>query len=671
MSSPISRQPATIRPLPRFAALAVVLLGIVAFTIWLVRGVLYDPRFVLLLPDGDAQWIKPPTITTLYMVDPDRITAVFRARFTTPSNDAPQPIEVMALRSVHVLLDGVPIYREPYERAGWKRKRHILLPAGLAPGPHTLWFVVSNDFGPPALRVRGDASNLASNSRWDCSTDGLNWGPAHSLSRNDPPWITKTFPPPIRQFYEIAPLIAVVCVSMGTLVWFATAPRTRLNAIASAITPARLRVGMEIALLSIGLHNMLLANINNGADSSDHYQYVHWFTEHWTLPDVADGKQLFQAPFYYAVISLVHEILSLFLEHDTVDFAIRIVPVLCGIGIVELTYRLLRHAFPGRNAVQAVALFTGAFVPLLIFKSQFVGNEAAVAFFVAATVLALVRLVDLQKSPAPLGFILVGTLWGLACLTKVSALVLAAPIALTLVYWNYSARPTLRAASIRLAAFALAFLLSCGWFFAANYLRYEKLVIGGWSPEVGYEWWQLPGYRSMDQYLSFGRGLVQPVYASFIGFWDAMYAGLWFDTELGGVVNRVNHPKWDYRYAESALIWAALPTITIAIGAFRALWPHSRAPMADPQLMRARFTIVLALWVAGAYAASIFGHSFILPFYSPLKASYALSTLPCLIVLFAAGIEPVTRSRLGRTLLGAWIGGWILLAYVGYWMVAP
>jgi hypothetical protein len=308
---------------------------------------------------------------------------------------------------------------------------------------------------------------------------------------------------------------------------------------------------------------------------------------------------------------------------------------------------------------------------MLIFMTQFAGNEPMAAAFGAGAVLVMLRLVKLQRTAGPPAFGAAGLLWGLAVLSKVSALLLGPAFALALAFWCYSSRPGIKAAAARLFPFAVAFLLTCGWFFALNYARYGRAFVGGWSPETGYLWWQLPGYRTPQQYLSFGRALAHPVFASVYGFWDAMYAGLWFDSNQGGIIQRGFHPKWAYRFAESALLWAAIPTIAILAGSIRAVLPRRRVHPTDASRSHAHFTLVLSLCVIGSYGAAILGHSLLVPYYSVLKASYALAALPSLAVLIAAGFEPLMRYRTTRALLHAWIAGWVVLVYAGYWVRGP
>ena len=252
-------------------------------------------------------------------------------------------------------------------------------------------------------------------------------------------------------------------------------------------------------------------------------------------------------------------------------------------------------------------------------------------------------------------------------LAKVSSLVLAAP--------SRSASPvgvelpdSLRDALLRALAVSTAFLATCGWFFVGNLLRYGKPVIGGWDPQVGFEWWQFPGYRTLEQYTSFGEALHRPVYSLVQGLWDGLYAGLWFDVVLGGVPNRLHAPTWNYGVAIAALAWALPPTLALVAGAVRALGMRAEPSEASG---RPAFAAVFSFFVAGAYLASIVLHSLVVPYYSAMKTTYALAAAPSILVLIMLGAAPLLRTRVGRAGVHAWLAAWIFLVGVAYWALPP
>ncbi len=659
-----------LRPIPRWAPLVVVTLGVLGFTAYAARGIYADPDVVMLLPRDGAQWIKAPAETVLFTYPPDPAMILFRHHFlVNESPGAPLFIEVTAFRRVQVFLDRTPLLQEQSNPENWKVPRRIDIPGPLSPGQHTLLVAAFNEMGPPAVRVSAPLLGIASTPEWGCSTDGRNWVSASPVSRIATPPLALSFPTPAEQLRQVAPLLAAVCLLAAAFSWRAGIPGTTASRIASFLTPARVRFAIQAALLSMGLHTMFIANLMIGSDAAEHYKYIHWFDEHVGVPHASEGPQHFQAPLFYWIAGAMHRSLSSTVEdHDTLDRALRILPILCGLALVELTYRMLRRAFPANPRAQFAGLVAGGFVPLLVYKTQFVSNEPLAALLGGAAILALLRLLDDGQPAGARSFVVAGALFALAILAKVSTMVLAAPIALCLVYWWYAARPRLTAGTARVAAYAGAFVVVCGWYLALNVARYGKPFIGGWGEEVGFAWWQMPGYRTPGQFYSFGAALVRPVFAAVQGFPDALYSALWFDSTLGGIVNSVNHPKWNYPFAESALLWALLPTAAIFAGGIRVLFSASGADSAAQRAHQAR---VLSLFAVGAFGASILAFALSLPYYAPIKPSYGMAALPSLAVLIALGLEPLTHYRATRSVLHAWLAGWVLLVCAGYWVLAP
>jgi hypothetical protein len=425
-----------------------------------------------------------------------------------------------------------------------------------------------------------------------------------------------------------------------------------------------------LALLLVGLNNLWNLELGVGRDYPDHIEYVKYVAEHHRLPEIAQASQNFQAPLFYVLAAALYELLrALGLEDPTALRVLRGISLLSGIATLEVCYRLLRRVFPSAPAVQRVGLLMAASMPLLWFESPTVGNEPLAGLLGAVSALAALILFQSRgREGTPGRFATVGALWGLAALAKVSALVLAAPFALGLAWWAWSARMPLRDTLLRALAAGGAFLATCGWFFVGNQVRYGKAVIGGWDPQVGFEWWQFPGYRTLEQYTSFGEALHRPVFCVVQGLWDGLYAGLWFDVLLGGVPNRLHAPTWNYGFAIAALAWALLPTLALVAGAARALGMGGEASEAGA---RRAFAAVFSFFVAGAYLASIVLHSLVVPYYSAMKTTYALAAVPSILVLITLGAEPLLRTRIGRAGVHAWLAGWIFLVGVAYWALPP
>jgi hypothetical protein len=292
-----------------------------------------------------------------------------------------------------------------------------------------------------------------------------------------------------------------------------------------------------------------------------------------------------------------------------------------------------------------------------LYVSQSLGNEPLAAL---ASALALVwsleavaqpRLAALTRRQLALGAIL-----GIGLLSKVTVLLLVAPVLLAIAaaLWRSGAPVrALGAATARISALAL---LVSGGYYGWVWVRLGRPFIGGWDPARGIAWWQDPGYRTADQYLSFGESLHHPIYAGYRSVWDGLYTTMWLDGTLSGKVSGVL-PPW-HTEALLAGAWLGLvPLALILLGVARAAG-RLRRGAGDP--------IVLAAGTVGLYLAALLWLSLQVPTYSTLKASYTLGLLPCYGVLAAAGLEALPRRAWLRVPLAAGLACWAVFAYAAY-----
>jgi hypothetical protein len=590
---------------------------------------------------------------------------VFRHEFELKAPLAESVLFLTAYRSASVQLDGATLLEEPPNVEKWKAERRIRLPGPIAAGPHTLLVACQNDRGPPLARLRWPDAKLSSGPDWLAVDSSGETAPVQSVEAIDAPALARRFPTVREAFLELLPWILPVAVLGGAISWALEARPGSIARARALLAPARLRWGMMLAVLLLGLNNLWNLELGLGRDYPDHIEYVKYIAEHHRLPEIEKASQNFQAPLFYVLAAALYELVrALGLEDPTALRVLRAISLLSGVAMIEVCYRLLRRVFPSEPGVQRVGLLMAASMPVLLFESPTVGNEPLAGLLGAATALAAL---DLFQSRAhersSWRFAAVGGLWGLAALAKVSALVLAAPFALGFAGWAWSSRSSLRDALLRALAACASFLAICGWFFVGNQLRYGKAVIGGWDPQVGFEWWQFPGYRTLDQYTSFGEALHRPVFCLVQGLWDGLYAGLWFDVLVGGVPNRLHAATWNYGFAIAALPWALPPTLALVAGAVRTL---GMAGEASEVGARRGFAAVFSFLVAGAYLASIVLHSLVVPYYSAMKTTYALAAGPSILVLILLGTAPLLRTRWGRSGVHGWLAAWILLVGVAY-----
>jgi hypothetical protein len=201
--------------------------------------------------------------------------------------------------------------------------------------------------------------------------------------------------------------------------------------------------------------------------------------------------------------------------------------------------------------------------------------------------------------------------------------------------------------------------LISGWYYVRNWIVLGQPFVGGWDPARGIAWWQDPGYRTWQQYLSFGESLSHPIYAGTNGLWDGLHATMWLDGMLSGKVAGTL-PPWNFAPLLAGAWLGLLPLALILLGAGPAI---VRAVRGESDGLT--FSVV----AIGAGLTAVIWISLTVPTYSAIKASYLLAFLPCFGVLAAAGYETLARRAWLRPLLVGAIGCWALFAYAAYFVI--
>lgn len=616
--------------------------------------------------------MKLPTETTLVaMADAPRV-ALFRLHFRTSSGYRGGKIRVTAFRGMRVQLDGKAIYEESDEPEDWKRERQIALPDSMTVGQHTLVFTVQNSAGPPMAHARVVSEPPVSVDPWFGSGDGKTWGPVWPPSRIPPPELAREFHPASAYFWRTIVLLFPVILLIAAGSWYSPRlPAQFAKTIERMLEPRQLQWVLMALLLGLSVNDLARLHMTVGTDVTEHYRYIHHIAEHHELPAVTEGLQSFQAPLFYVLGAGAYRIFTAVTSPELADRLLRLLPILCGIGLLPITSSLSHKAFPDRADVQRLSLVLVASLPMLVYKMQTVTNEPLAGLLGAGTILMTTRLIDGRSIVSARYCSGLGLLWGLAVLAKVSGLVLAPVIALCFAWWIYAERPRPTTAVARAGILTAVFLLTCGWFFVRNELLYGKPFMGGWDPQIGYTWWQFPGYRTLAQYMSFGRALHYPLFAATASPWDGLYATLWSDSELSGVPNLLNQPKWNFTFMLGAVRWALVPTVALAVGFSRSLvgrMAPERAVSGD-QAAATRVRLV-CVFATGAYAAAVLAHTITLPYYNTAKSTYALAAAPALALLMAWGFEPLTRWKALCSLSWGWLAAWFVLVYATYFALA-
>ena len=200
----------------------------------------------------------------------------------------------------------------------------------------------------------------------------------------------------------------------------------------------------------------------------------------------------------------------------------------------------------------------------------------------------------------------------------------------------------------------------CGWYYVRNWVRLGKPFIGGWDPARGYQWWQEPGFRTFEQFTSFGEALIRPVYSALHGLWDGIYSTLWLDGFLSSQVEVISFPPWNFDLMLSSAWLSLLPTAALLIGA---------VAIAVRPVRAARSGELFALICLGTYLLATTYLMLRIPSFSTIKATYTMGVLPCYAILAAAGFRPLLRPRLGRAVVNGGMACWAVAAYAAYFII--
>lgn len=142
-------------------------------------------------------------------------------------------------------------------------------------------------------------------------------------------------------------------------------------------------------------------------------------------------------------------------------------------GIVVLFWQLGKQLWPNQMQKQLLFLAIAALSPMLIYIGGSVNNDNLVIFL--SVLLLLLTLKAIQNDFRWPTSLLIGLVWGLALLSKVSAVMLIVSWGVGLLWTSWQKKDWSLLISRTLAISAIAILLS-GWWFARNLILYGELT---------------------------------------------------------------------------------------------------------------------------------------------------------------------------------------------------
>jgi hypothetical protein len=635
----------------QLAVLACVLAGtgLFLYSVFWVNA----PHLKLLFSEHGARWVRRERQFSVTAWGGTEEVVLFQKRVKLPAQGRSHVLTVRALRSCEVFWDRRPIYSVPPEEQDWTQPREIALPLS-PPGEHSIAISVKNALGPAALLAYCDSLDVHTGPDWQ-EWDGKAWQPVTTLDDVKLPETSLRFASPIRalviSLWWLVPLFFAVCVGY---LW--QSRRADLGKAPIRWTASGCRWIVLAAWLLLAANNFTKLPPELGYDWQGHVDYIRFIVDHGALPDARDGWQMFQAPLFYAIAAVLYRLLTSIVSGSTALVWLRWLPLICGMTQVEICFRAGRCLFPEREDLQSLAVLLGGLLPMNVYMSQTLSNEP-----LCGALSALILLWSWQALREPdaaertrwqwwMGLVL-----GLDLLTKATA-VLLAPLVAIILGVMYRRRGGLAGLKAFARCFGTAAIVS-GWYYGRSWLRYGQLFVGGWDPARGLLWWQDPGYRTPSQMASFGRALLQPIYAGFYSIWDGFFATLWLDGNLGGIEYRDTRPPWNMSLLLAAPWPALLMSVAIALGFLRGL--RCRDASLRHSLQLADGTLMLYVAAFALLALEV-------PAFSQAKASYTLGLTPIYAVLCVAGFDLLPSSRPLRAAATAFVACWCTLVYGAY-----
>jgi hypothetical protein len=612
-----------------------------------------------LTPSGEAPWIaalEPVDGTLRQWKREDVPVTVFRRRFELVQVPAQARLRVRALRAFRVLVNGQAAPGASSDGSRWRDAVEADVTRWLTPGMNELAVEVENPTGPGllSLRLAGPGLELSSGPDWQATLDGGRVAPvglADDTRRSAAALAVGTPAEALRERWVAVALLFVAGAAASLALRSRVSPR-----LWEALPGASLALAL-LAWAALFARKLALLPVTVGFDAPNHLNYVDWLVTRRELPLATDGWSMFHPPLFYALCAA-----ALLGDPGRSDaLVLKSVVFASGAFTLVATALLARRLLPGDPAARALAILFAAVLPVNLYTAAYFSNESLHTLLLSLALLASVDVL-LAARPRAWRLLLLGTLFGLAALTKFTALVVI-PIALAFVavkLWREDRERPARLAA-RLLTASLPVLAIAGWFYLRNWILLGEPLVANWRlPGSGQTWWQQPGFHTLAYFTRFGEALVHPYMAGFRSFWDSGYSTLWGDGFVGGrVFPSDRHGLWNYDFM-SIGYWMALPaTLLLLLGALRG------ARMAlhddDPGRRAAFGLCAAAAWGLGLAYLYL---TLALAFFAQAKATYLLALLTPLALWFALGFRWLDSALAGRPGLRAALHGW-LAAFAG------
>ena len=642
-----------------------VILSVILFGTVFAEKAIYDQDMAFLLPQPGADWIRLVQPTNLFNKNPQDSVHAFRYHFPIKSVPRKAILYFRAMRHVSLFLDKKLIYLSDLKNEKWKIVHQVDLGPFLEPGVHELYLKVLNKNGPPALWAYSRDLAIHTDENWEASQFEKIWLPAGSVDKIEPSGLSRRFKRADVALLDNYPLfLALFFLSVFLTCLFESPNRYPwLDYIKP--TASRVRLFILLLWLILAVNNIGKIPLDVGMDIDQHLEYIKYIDTFWRIPFPTEGVRMFESPLYYIISALIYKPLATLFSDDIVQKGLRIVPLLCGMVQIELCYRALKYVFPEKEDLQIIGTVVGGLLPINLYMSQVVGTEPLSGVFIGIVAVLMFRAIRYPNESKREIYVLIGFVWGLALLTKITAVLLLPLLIFFILYVHLigdqqsGKKRGSKAIQRVLSTIGIALLIS-GWYYIRNWLEIGKFFAGGWDSSRGFLLLQDPGFRTLSQLIQFGESLFYPIYAGVMGIWDSLYSTFWLDGFLGGTGTYASIPPWNYDFMLASVWLSILPTTAIILGLIetfrRPAHALYRGTLFAASCLTTYFFAILYLFLT-------------VPIYSTAKATYTMGIIPCYAVLCAVGMDLLRRRLFLKALTNGFLVCWAFGAYFSYLVV--